>query len=130
MSNRKKAKRPWLGKGRKNVDEVQTRLGGTLAPQNGMLTGHDVETGEIISVPMDERVVNKTVPAVIHYAQWEQIDRDDDEIIGETVIYEDGSFEMVVRGDISPEAQSIVNFLHAKNPFNVSLAKEETDGSA
>jgi len=79
---------------------------------------------EVLRVPLDERIVNKKVPAVIHFKDWDQVDREDDEIIGETVIYEDGTFDMVVNRDISPEAQSIVNFIHSKHPLEVSIKED------
>lgn len=47
-----------------------------------------------IEVPKSEKVVHKTVPA-----------KAGDEIIGEAIIYEDGTIDVVVHGDISDEAK-------------------------
>lgn len=95
-----------------------------LKGQTGLDVGAKVD-GHVIAPPMDERVVLKTVPAVIHWKDWDFNDREDDEEIGETIIYTDGQFDMIIREDISDEAKSAVNYLQSKNPGNFSIAKEE-----
>lgn len=119
MSNRRKSK---LEKRRKDRDFL-TRIKGDLGVRDGRVMGE--ADGEIVSAPFDERTVNKKVPAVIHWKDWDFNEREDDEIIGETVIYEDGQFDMIINPDISDEAKSVVNFLQSKNPGNFSIAKEE-----
>lgn len=119
MSNRRRTKK-------EKRDRFLAKIKGDLGLDlSGRMTGVDVETQEVVELPSLERVVNKTVPAVIHWKDWPQVDRDDDEIIGETVIYEDGTFDMVINRDITLEAQGLVNEIHQVSPFNVSLAKED-----
>lgn len=120
MSNRRKAKRPWLGKGRSKVEEFHQQIKG----QSGLQEG-DVIEGTTITAPLAERVVLKKVPAVIHWKDWDESEREDDEIVGETVIYTDGQFDMIVNGDVSDEAKSVLNFLQSKNPGNFSMAPKE-----
>lgn len=79
-----------------------------------------------VSIPEQaERVVDKTVPAVIHWDDVDTTEKTGDEIIGETVIYTDGTFEMVINREISDEAKVMVNYLHGKNPGNFSLSPKE-----
>ena len=63
MGNRRKAKRPDLS----------------------------IEGGPGVALPKDEKVLVKTVPAVIHWDQFKDIERNDTETIGQTLIFEDGS---------------------------------------
>lgn len=62
--------------------------------------------GTRLSVPKEEKVVVKKVPAVIH---WNQLDstRTDSETIGEAIIYEDGTQDVIVFADISEEAKKL-----------------------
>ncbi len=48
-----------------------------------------------IDVPKSDKVVVKTVPAMA-----------DGEVIGEAVIYEDGTIDVIVQGDISEKAKA------------------------
>lgn len=68
--------------------------------------------GEKISIPLpvEEAVILKRVPAVIHWAQVPSVDRDDDEIIGEALIYEDGEQDVVIFDGISNDAQKLLDY--------------------
>ena len=70
------------------------------------------ESGPGVSLPKDEKVLVKTVPAVIHWGKFEDIERDDDEIVGECLIYEDGSHDIIVRkGDeLSEDAKKVMGW--------------------
>jgi len=65
-----------------------------------------------MTVPIQERSVHKRVPAVIHWGTVDGIDRTDDETIGEAVIYEDGTSDVIVFGDISPDAKKLVGIIN------------------
>lgn len=72
---------------------------------------------EKVSVPNQEKVVVKTVPA-----------RCGDEVVGEAVIYEDGTIDIIKFGDISPEAEA---YIHSFQSAMLGIdGDEETDGSA
>lgn len=75
-----------------------------------------------IDVPRDEQVVVKRVPAKIDWAKVGNITRDDVEIIGETVIYEDETFDLIVNDNISEEAKTLV---YGQDLFQYSIANEE-----
>ena len=61
-------------------------------------------------LPPDEKILVKTVPAVIHWSQFEDIERNDDEVVGETLIYQDGSHDIIIQGDISENAKKVMGF--------------------
>lgn len=109
---------------RKSKWEKRDKFLAKIKGQTGLDVGARID-GRVITPPSDEKVVVKTVPAVIHWKDWEASDREDDEIIGETVVYEDGSFEMVINRDISEEAKSIVNYMQSSIGNKFSLAKED-----
>lgn len=67
---------------------------------------------EKMSVPIQERTVHKRVPAVIHWATVEGIDRTDDETIGEAIIYDDGTSDVIVFSAISDDAKKIVGIIN------------------
>lgn len=67
-----------------------------------------------VDIPIQERTVHKRVPAVIHFSQIEGTDRMDDETIGEAIIYEDGTSDVIVFGDLSAEAQHIVGIINQR----------------
>lgn len=109
---------------RKSKWEKRDQFLAKLKGQTGLDVGAKIE-GRVITPPTDEKVVLKVVPAVIHWKDWDAVDRDDDEVIGETMLFEDGSFEMVIDRDISPEAKAFANSIQRQNPGAISLAKEE-----
>lgn len=84
MGNRKKAKNPRLA-----MDEA-----------------------EEVHVPIMERTVHKRVPAKIHWSTVEGNDRTDSEIIGEAIIYEDGTSDVIVFSDISEDAKHLVGVIN------------------
>lgn len=61
---------------------------------------------------MREQSVHKRVPAVVHWATVEGNDRTDDEVIGEAVIYDDGTSDVIVFGDISEDAKHLVGLIN------------------
>lgn len=113
MSNRKKSRR-----------EKRDRFLAKIKGETGLEVGQKIE-GSVITPPADEKVLLKIVPATIHWKDWEAVDREDDEVIGDTLLYEDGTFEMVINRDISPEAKAFANSIQRQNPGAISLAKEE-----
>jgi hypothetical protein len=74
-----------------------------------------------IDVPRDEQVVVARVPAKIDWAKVGNITRDDVEIIGETIVYEDNTFDVIVKDDISDEARTLV---YGQDLFQFSIAEE------
>jgi hypothetical protein len=66
------------------------------------------EAIERLDLPASEKTVIKRVPATIHWGMVKDIDREDSEVIGETVIYEDGSYDVVVADDISDNAKTLI----------------------
>lgn len=87
-------------------------MGNRRRPRNPALA-EDSERRQM-DIPMLNQVVQKKVPAVIHFSQVEGTDREDDEIIGESIIYEDGTSDIVVFADISPEAKQIVRIIQGR----------------
>lgn len=73
-------------------------------------------------LPPDEKVVIKQVPAVIHWAQFDDIDRNDDEIVGETLIYQDGSVDIIAHADISDNAKKVMGWYDQLH--DISIARE------
>jgi len=62
-------------------------------------------------LPPDEKILVKTVPAVIHWSQFEDIERNDDEVVGETLIYQDGSHDIIIKSEgLSEEAKQIMGY--------------------
>ena len=114
MSNRKKSRR-----------EKRDKFLAKIKGETGLDVGMKVE-GRVITPPQDEKVLLKTVPAVIHWKEWEAVDREDDEVIGVTNLYEDGSFDMIIDRDISQEAKAFANSLQRQNPGAFSLADFKT----
>lgn len=68
---------------------------------------------EKVDVPIMEKSVHKRVPAVIHWSTVEGTDRTDDETIGEAIIYEDGTSDVMVFGEISEDAKKLVGVINA-----------------
>lgn len=106
MSNRRKLKKQPLGL-------RQSDLETTLIKRSALSR---------VNVPAQERVVLKKVPANIKWAEVGGIDRDDVEIIGEAIIYEDGTSQMIVNDDISDDAKKLLGSFY---PNKYSLAEQE-----
>lgn len=64
--------------------------------------------------PIMEKVVHKRVPAVVHWASVEGTDRTDDETIGEAIIYDDGTSDVMIFGELSEEAKKLVGVINAR----------------
>lgn len=77
-------------------------------PRNRKLVSEEAHLQGKVSIPMIDQIVAKRVPAVIHFSQVEGTDRDDDETIGEAIIYEDGTSDVIVFSNISEEAKMVV----------------------
>lgn len=67
-----------------------------------------------VDVPIMEKSVHKRVPAVVHWAQVEGTDRTDDEVIGEAIIYDDGTSDVMVFGELSDEAKKLVGIINSR----------------
>lgn len=65
-----------------------------------------------VDIPIQERTVHKRVPAVVHWATVEGQGRTDDETIGEAIIYEDGTSDVIVFKDISDDAKQLVTIIN------------------
>lgn len=83
-----------------------------------------LEGGPGVSLPPDEKVLVKTVPAVIHWSQFQDIERNDSEDVGQTLIFEDGTHEIFVRDDISEDAKKVMGFYEK---LHVSVAERENN---
>jgi hypothetical protein len=69
---------------------------------------------EDFTIPIQELSVHKKVPAVIHWGTVDGIDREDDEIIGEAIIYEDGTSDVIVFSEISEDARNLVGIINTE----------------
>jgi hypothetical protein len=67
-----------------------------------------------VDIPIQERTVHKRVPAVVHWATVEGQDRTDDETIGEAIIYEDGTSDVIIFSDISEGAKKLVGIINQR----------------
>jgi len=67
----------------------------------------------LIEVPILEKSVHKRVPAVIHWDTVDGIDRTDSETIGEAIIYDDGTSDVIVYSDISKDAKKLVGLINS-----------------
>lgn len=85
-------------------------MGNRRKPTNPRLA---MDEGTQVTAPIMERTVHKRVPAVIHWGTIDGIDRTDDETIGEAIIYEDGTSDVIVFADISKDAKNIVGHINA-----------------
>lgn len=97
MSNRRKTKRPDVLIKQEAVDEGR------------------------INIPRGERVVAEEKPATIHWSLVKNSPREDSEVIGTAIIYEDGSTDLIVAKDISEEARAL---LYSFETHMYSIAKE------
>jgi hypothetical protein len=60
-------------------------------------------------MPEDEpKVVERTVPAVIHWGDVPGSPRTDDETIGQAITFDDGSTDIIMYEDISDDAKKII----------------------
>lgn len=62
--------------------------------------------------PIMEKSVHKRVPAVVHWGTVDGVDRTDSETIGEAIIYEDGTSDVIVFADISEDAHKLVGIIN------------------
>lgn len=67
-----------------------------------------------VSPGIMEKSVHKRVPAVIHWDQVTGTDRTDDEVIGEAIIYDDGTSDVMVFGELSDEAKKLVGIINSR----------------
>jgi hypothetical protein len=63
-----------------------------------------LDNQNLVEVPIQEKSVHKRVPAVIHWDTVDGSERTDDETIGEAIIYDDGTTDVIVFSEISVEA--------------------------
>ena len=77
-----------------------------------------------VTAPIMEKSVHKRVPAVIHWGTVEGVDRDDDEVIGEAIIYEDGTSDVMVFGELTEDARRLVGIINS-DLDKMSISEEE-----
>lgn len=77
-----------------------------------------------VDIPSQDRVVEKRVPATIKWAEVKNIERDDVEVIGEAVIYDDGTYDVVISQDISEEAK-VLTYGVTGGVDNLSIDQED-----
>lgn len=73
-----------------------------------------LEESVTVDVPIMEKSVHKRVPAVIHWSQVTGTDREDDETIGDAIIYEDGTSDIMVFDGISEDAKKLVGIINSR----------------
>ena len=76
---------------------------------------------EKVDIPADEKTVLKRVPATIHWDQIKGIDRTDVEVIGEAVVYEDHSFDMILNppDEMSDDARTLLTHASDKSMYSI-----------
>lgn len=84
-------------------------MGNRKKPSNPRLA---MDEAQEVNVPIQERTVHKRVPAVIHWGTVDGIKREDDETIGEAIIYEDGTSDVIVFSEISADAKNLVGIIN------------------
>lgn len=62
-----------------------------------------------LNIPEDEKVELKRVPANIKWADVKGVDRTDVEIIGEAVLFDDGTQDVIIHSDISDDAKKLID---------------------
>lgn len=67
-----------------------------------------------VDVPIMEKSVHKRVPAVVHWGTVEGSSRTDDETIGEAIIYEDGTSDVMIFDEISSDAKKLVGIINSR----------------
>lgn len=85
-------------------------MGNRRRPKNPFLANGSTK----VDIPIRERSVHKRVPAVIHWSQVDGTSRTDDETIGEAIVYEDGTSDVIVFSDISDEAKHLVGIINQR----------------
>lgn len=78
----------------------------------------------LVEVPIQEKSVHKRVPAVVHWGTVDGNDRMDDETIGEAIIYDDGTSDVIVWSEISDDAKKLVGIIN-QNLDGYSISEEE-----
>lgn len=66
----------------------------------------------LVEVPIQEKSVHKRVPAVIHWSTVDGSPRTDDETIGEAILYDDGTTDVIVYSEISEDAKKVVGIIN------------------
>lgn len=73
-----------------------------------------------VSVPAEEKVVHKEVDAVIRWAEVDNIDRMDAEVVGKTIVYEDGSFDAIFDFEtMSEDAKKLLGYYSKMGPYSI-----------
>jgi hypothetical protein len=112
MSNRKKAKRPWLGV---RKGSLQAMMRAEAGP-NAIITDKAFEKMGLVSVKVaeEERVFLKEVPA-----------KADGVVIGKALIYDDGSVDVIYDADAPADAIAKVEALQNEMSFGYSSEANE-----
>jgi hypothetical protein len=112
MSNRKKAKRPWLGVGR---GSLQRMMRAEVGP-NSIITDEafDKMGLKVVDAPDDEKELLKEVPA-----------KADGVVIGKALIYDDGSVDVIYDADAPADAIAKVEALQNEMSFGYSSEANE-----
>ena len=64
-------------------------------------------------------------PATIHWGDVPGVDREDDEVIGELVVYDDETYDIVVNDDMSEDAKKIIYGFESRMTSLYSLGPKE-----
>lgn len=91
-------------------------------PKNRELLRQEAINARQVGIPKEEKVVEKTVPAVIHWGNVDGSDREDSETIGEGIIYADGTQDVIVWDGISEDAMKLMGMFDMLQ--HLSIAKE------
>lgn len=91
-------------------------------PKNRKLLREEAINARQVDIPKEEKVVEKTVPAVIHWRDVDGSDREDSEIVGEGIIYADGTQDLILREDITEDAMKLMGMFDMLQ--HLSIAKE------
>lgn len=89
-------------------------------PKNRKLLREEALNARQVDIPKEEKVVEKTVPAVIHWGNVNGVDREDSETIGEALIYADGTQDIILWGDISEDAKKLMGMFDTLQHFSIA----------
>lgn len=87
-------------------------MGRRKARRPDLALKNEVDTN--VSPGIMEKSVHKRVPAVIHWDTVEGTSKTGDEVIGEAIIYEDGTSDVMVFGELSDEAKQLVGIINSR----------------
>lgn len=75
---------------------------------------------ERVNCPDDEKELLKEVPAKIKWADIPNIDREDEEVVGRTLIYTDHSFDVIYDFEaMSDDAKKLLGYYQQTGPYSI-----------